>query len=287
MSRALRGDFERLRGRGVSTTLAQRDEQQPEAMDTVTDPVESRPDDDEDEIETRLARAPPRPVGASRAGRRAVRFSAPMRVRDGASLRRCAPSVVLIHLVWGDDLDDALRPVLGVTLVGSAAGSATWSFMAIWAIEELDAKAELPFALLVGAVFAALSGFLGGYLSDRIGRRRVILFGQARDGRVSAPPARAVRHEVGGTRGAVARNARPESSGASPHENLRLARSPRSLGGTWPPPRSRVVGPYLANGYGSLVGLAAARSYSAPLGSLDRLGQPAHARQRRGSPLYG
>lgn len=84
-----------------------------------------------------------------------------------------------MQLVWGDDLDDALRPVLGVTLAGSAAGSATWSFMAIWAIEELGAKAELPFALLVGAVFAALSGFVGGYLSDRVGRRRVILFGQA------------------------------------------------------------------------------------------------------------
>ncbi len=85
----------------------------------------------------------------------------------------------LMQLIWGDDLDDALRPVLGVTLVGSAASSATWSFMAIWAIEELGAKAELPFALLVGAVLAALSGFIGGYLSDRIGRRRVILFGQA------------------------------------------------------------------------------------------------------------
>ena len=84
----------------------------------------------------------------------------------------------VIHLIWGDDLDDAVRPVLGVTLASSAAGSATWSFMAIWAIEELDAKAELPFALLIGAAFAATSGFLGGYLSDRIGRRRVILFGQ-------------------------------------------------------------------------------------------------------------
>ena len=85
----------------------------------------------------------------------------------------------LISLIWGDDLDPALRPVIGVTLVGSAAGSAMWSFMAIWAIEELGAKSELPFAFAVGAVLSALSGFAGGYLSDRIGRRRVILFGQA------------------------------------------------------------------------------------------------------------
>ena len=82
-----------------------------------------------------------------------------------------------MRLVWGDDLDNALRPVLGVTFVGSAAGSATWSFMAIWAVEELGAKAALPFAFLVGAVFSGLSGFAGGYLSDRIGRRRVILIG--------------------------------------------------------------------------------------------------------------
>ena len=85
----------------------------------------------------------------------------------------------LVQLVWGDDLDEALRPVLVVTFAGSAAGSATWSFMAIWAIEELDAKAELPFALLVGAILAAGAGFVGGYLSDRVGRRRVILFGEA------------------------------------------------------------------------------------------------------------
>ena len=84
-----------------------------------------------------------------------------------------------MRLVWGDQLDDALRPVIGVTLVGMVAGSATWSFMAIWAIEELDAKAELPFALLASLILAMLSGFIGGYLSDRIGRRRVILIGQA------------------------------------------------------------------------------------------------------------
>ena len=82
-----------------------------------------------------------------------------------------------MRLVWGDELDEALRPVVGVTLVGSAAGSATWSFMAIWAVEELGAKAALPFAFLVGAILSGLSGFAGGYLSDRIGRRRVILIG--------------------------------------------------------------------------------------------------------------
>ncbi len=83
----------------------------------------------------------------------------------------------VIRLVWGDDLDDALRPVLGVTLIGSAAGSAMWTFMSIWAVDELGAKAALPFALLAGAALSALSGFAGGYLSDRIGRRRVILIG--------------------------------------------------------------------------------------------------------------
>ena len=72
----------------------------------------------------------------------------------------------VMHLVWGDDLDDAVRPVLGVTLVSAIAGSATWSFMAIWAIEELDAKEELPFALLASAVLAMCSGFIGGHLSD-------------------------------------------------------------------------------------------------------------------------
>ena len=82
----------------------------------------------------------------------------------------------LARLIWGEDVDRPLRPVLGVTLASSAAGSGLWSFMAIWAVEELGAKSELPFVYLVGAVFAGASGFLGGYLSDRVGRRRVAIY---------------------------------------------------------------------------------------------------------------
>lgn len=84
----------------------------------------------------------------------------------------------LVRLISGDDLDPALRPVIGATMVGTAAGSALWSFVSIWAVEELGAKRELPFALLVSAMLAGLSGFLGGYLSDRVGRRTVILVGE-------------------------------------------------------------------------------------------------------------
>jgi MFS family permease len=84
----------------------------------------------------------------------------------------------IASLVWGDDVDPALRPVLAVTLVVSLAGSTMWSFMAIWAVDELGEKDLLPFAFLVGALLSGASGYFGGYLSDRLGRRRIILFGE-------------------------------------------------------------------------------------------------------------
>jgi MFS family permease len=90
---------------------------------------------------------------------------------------RAVPGRVF-RLIWGDDVDPALRPVLAVTAVSSTAGSAMWSFLAIWAVEELGAKALLPFVFLVGALLSGASGYLGGYLSDRLGRRTVILIGQ-------------------------------------------------------------------------------------------------------------
>ena len=84
----------------------------------------------------------------------------------------------LFRLVWGDDVEPALRPVLAVSLAGAIAFSTGWTFIGIWAVEELGASSsELAFGFLFGAVAAAASGYLGGHLSDHLGRRPLILFG--------------------------------------------------------------------------------------------------------------
>jgi predicted MFS family arabinose efflux permease len=85
----------------------------------------------------------------------------------------------LAALIWGAEVDRALRPVLAIALAGSIAGSTLWSFMGIWAIDELGAdRSDLGIAYLVGAVLAGLSGYAGGHLSDHLGRRRLILIGE-------------------------------------------------------------------------------------------------------------
>jgi predicted MFS family arabinose efflux permease len=84
----------------------------------------------------------------------------------------------LFRLVWGGDVDRALRPVLAVSLAGSIAGSSAYPFMGIWAIKHLHAaQTRLAFAYLVGAVLSLLTGYAAGHWSDKIGRRPLILTG--------------------------------------------------------------------------------------------------------------
>ncbi len=84
----------------------------------------------------------------------------------------------LFRLVWGGDVDRALRPVLAVSLAGSIAGSSAYPFMGIWAIKELHAaQTRLAFTYLVGAALSLLIGYAAGHWSDRIGRRPLILTG--------------------------------------------------------------------------------------------------------------
>jgi predicted MFS family arabinose efflux permease len=84
----------------------------------------------------------------------------------------------LFRLVWGGEVEPALRPLLAVTLAGSLAGSAGFVFVGIWATKELGAdKSDLGVAFLVGAFVSAAGGYLGGHLSDYIGRRPLMLVG--------------------------------------------------------------------------------------------------------------
>ncbi len=69
-----------------------------------------------------------------------------------------------------------LRPVLVVTLLHAISGSARVSFLGIWAIDELDASLPRPrHDVYLAAIAAVGTGFLGGHLSDHIGRRPLIL----------------------------------------------------------------------------------------------------------------
>jgi MFS family permease len=86
----------------------------------------------------------------------------------------------IARLVWGDEVEPAMRPLIAVGLAGSLAASSLWSFMGIWAIDELGADSSaLAVALLVGACLAATTGYVSGHVSDRVGRRPVILAGWA------------------------------------------------------------------------------------------------------------
>src|SRR3954469_6575686 len=84
----------------------------------------------------------------------------------------------IFRLVWGGDVDRALRPVLAVSLTGSIAGSALFPFLGIWAIKELHApQSALATTFLVGALLSGGVSYVGGHISDRVGRRPLILAG--------------------------------------------------------------------------------------------------------------
>jgi predicted MFS family arabinose efflux permease len=84
----------------------------------------------------------------------------------------------LFRLVWGGDVDRALRPVLAVSLVGAIAGSSAFTYIGIWAIKDLHApQASLGLAYLGGALLSLLLGYVGGHWSDKVGRRPLILLG--------------------------------------------------------------------------------------------------------------
>ena len=84
----------------------------------------------------------------------------------------------LFRLVWGADVDRPLRPLLAVSFAGTASFSAGWTYVGIWAIQELGASsAQLGIAYLIAAVAGLAAGYLGGHFSDHVGRRPMIFLG--------------------------------------------------------------------------------------------------------------
>src|SRR2546423_10635315 len=70
--------------------------------------------------------------------------------------------------------------MLAVTFASSVGGSTVWSFVGIWAIERLHARqSAVGLAFLISAAVGAATGYLGGHLSDHVGRRPLFLISWA------------------------------------------------------------------------------------------------------------
>jgi predicted MFS family arabinose efflux permease len=84
----------------------------------------------------------------------------------------------IVALIWGDQLDPELRPLVVQGLTSSLAASAGWSFVGIWALKRLHAgQTGIGLAFLVGALLGAVVGYAAGHVSDYVGRRPLMLVG--------------------------------------------------------------------------------------------------------------
>ncbi|MEO9177089.1 MAG: MFS transporter, partial [Gaiellales bacterium] len=87
----------------------------------------------------------------------------------------------------GGTVEPALAPVLGVSFLHSIAISARASFMGLWALRALGSSQTALGLTFAGAAIASLvAGYAGGHVSDRIGRRSLILGGSAAQALIAA-----------------------------------------------------------------------------------------------------
>jgi predicted MFS family arabinose efflux permease len=79
------------------------------------------------------------------------------------------------RVLWGSDLDPALWPVLVVSLLFAASFSTFWTYVGVFALKRLHISGgTIGVLFLLSFAAGIVSAYLGGQLSDRIGRKPVI-----------------------------------------------------------------------------------------------------------------
>jgi MFS family permease len=83
----------------------------------------------------------------------------------------------LLRKVLGGGIERELLPLVAVSVPSTLGFGAFWVFVGVWAIKGLHATpSQLGVVLLLEATVSAAAGYLGGHLSDRIGRRPVLVW---------------------------------------------------------------------------------------------------------------
>src|SRR5437588_5009790 len=83
---------------------------------------------------------------------------------------------LVLAVVGGRDAVEGLRALLFVTLASTVVTSAFYGYVGVWAVTRLHASSgQIGVMYAVNAVIGSFIGYIGGALSDRLGRGRIVV----------------------------------------------------------------------------------------------------------------